>query len=111
MSSAPKLDLSPARLRRLAADIKRHGATLCFQQIGIAGVELADDERRLEDWLNRQRHGEMGYMARHGPIRSRPDRLVPGTVRVISGRMDYWAGDSRDAEAVLQVPYRAYISL
>ncbi len=110
IASAPKLDLSPARLRRLATDIKRHGATLGFQQIGIAGVELAEDERRLNDWLKRQRHGEMDYMARHGPKRSRPGRLVPGTVRVISGRMDYWPGESREAEAVLEDPNRAYIA-
>ncbi len=110
IAAAPKLDLSPARLGRLAAEIKRRGTALGFQQIGIAGIELAEDERRLQDWLNRQRHGEMGYMARHGPKRSRPDDLVPGTVRVISARMDYWPGNSREAESVLQDPKRAYIS-
>ena len=110
IASAPKLDLSPTRLRRLAAEIKRHGKALGFQQIGIAGVDLAEDERRLQDWLNRQRHGEMGYMARHGSKRSRPNDLVPGTVRVISGRMDYWPGSSREAEDVLQDPKRAYVA-
>jgi len=109
-ASAPKLDLSPARLRQLATEIKRRGTALGFQQIGIAGVELAEDERRLQDWLNRQRHGDMGYMARHGSKRSHPDALVPGTVRVISGRMDYWPGNSREAESVLADPNRAYIA-
>jgi epoxyqueuosine reductase len=110
IASTPKSQLSPARLRRLADEIKSRGEALGFQQIGITGIELGEDERRLQNWLAKGRHGEMIYMARHGPKRSRPDLLVPGTARVISGRLDYWPGSSRDAEAVLQDPNRAYIS-
>ena len=110
IASTPKSQLSPARLRRLADEIKSRGEALGFQQIGITGIELGEDERRLQDWLAKRRHGEMSYMARHGPKRSRPDLLVPGTARVISGRLDYWPGSSHDAEAVLQDPNRAYIS-
>lgn len=41
------------------------------------------------DWLSRGFHGEMGYMAAHGLKRARPAELVPGTVSVLTARMDY----------------------
>ena len=74
---------------RLAEDIRRWGAELGFGRVGIAGVELAEDEAHLVNWLDAGFHGEMGYMARHGTRRSRPQDLAPGTVRVIAARMDY----------------------
>ena len=54
-----------------------------------AQIELGEDERHLERWLERGWHGEMHYMARHGRKRSRPAELLPGTLRVISARMNY----------------------
>ena len=81
-----------------------------FDAIGIADVELADDERHLEDWLARGWHGQMHYMARHGRRRSRPAQLLPGTLRVISTRMNYWPGAARPAEQVLAQTEAAYIS-
>jgi epoxyqueuosine reductase len=94
----------------LAAQIKEWGRELGFQQLGIAGVELPEDERRLLDWLEAGRHGEMGYMQQHGTRRSRPEELVPGTLRVISARMDYWPADAADAEGLLARPERAYVA-
>ena len=94
----------------LATRIKTWGRELGFQQLGIAGVELPEDERRLLDWLQAERHGDMGYMQAHGTRRSRPQELVPGTLRVISARMDYWPGDTPGAEQLLQEPARAYIA-
>ncbi len=40
-------------------------------------------------WLAQGFHGEMHYMAAHGLKRARPAELVPGTVSVITARMDY----------------------
>jgi epoxyqueuosine reductase len=60
-----------------------------FSQIGVADVDLAAAEPGLRDWLDAGFHGGMGYMASHGLRRARPAELVPGTVRVISARMDY----------------------
>ncbi len=97
-------------LQDLAARIKRWGRELGFQQVGIAGVELPEDERRLQTWLAAGRHGEMDYMQRHGTRRSRPDELVPGTLRVISARMDYWPGDAEAVKALLQRPEQAYLA-
>jgi epoxyqueuosine reductase len=97
-------------LAALAAEIKQLGASLGFTKIGIAAVALDKDERRLNTWLKLGRHGEMGYMARHGSKRSRPAELVPGTVRVIAGRLDYLPEPMRAAEHVLGDGSRAYIA-
>jgi epoxyqueuosine reductase len=73
----------------LAQRIKHWGRELGFQGVGIASADLASAEPRLLDWLGKGWHGEMQYMARHGALRARPAELKPGTLRVISCRMDY----------------------
>ncbi|CAK0767026.1 epoxyqueuosine reductase [Gammaproteobacteria bacterium] len=95
---------------RLAADIKAWGQALGFQQIGITDTDLSEAELHLQNWLAASCHGEMGYMARHGTRRSRPAELVPGTVRVISARMDYFPPNAIDAKQVLAKPSLGYIS-
>ena len=102
--------LPDSDLRRLATQVKQWGAALGFQQVGITDTELSSDEHRLLDWLDKQYHGEMAYMQQHGRKRSRPELLVPGTVRVIAVRMDYWPPQSADAQAQLTDPLRAYVS-
>src|SRR5437016_6268143 len=97
-------------LPRLARDIRQWGRDLGFSEIGIADTELAADEARLVEWLAAGRHGEMDYMARHGARRARPAELVPGTVRVISARLDYLSPRARDADAVLRDSSKAYVS-
>ena len=67
----------------------RWGEALGFQEIGIADTDLDAEEQRLLDWLAAGRHGAMDYMARHGATRARPATLVPGTLRVITARMNY----------------------
>ncbi len=71
------------------ARLRQSAAKLGFSQIGVADVDLSSAEPRLLDWLSRGFHGEMHYMASHGLKRARPAELVPGTVRVITARMDY----------------------
>jgi epoxyqueuosine reductase len=94
----------------LARNIQTWGRELGFQQVGFAGVELGEDEAHLRDWLAKGQHGAMDYMARHGDKRSRPDELVPGTLRVISVRMDYGTGDDAAAWATLDDGERAYVA-
>ncbi len=94
----------------LGVDIQRWGKELGFQQIGVAGIELAEDEAHLLNWLDAGHHGEMDYMARHGARRSRPADLQPGTVRVISARMDYAPPGIAEAWDVIGDGERAYIS-
>ncbi|MBS81096.1 MAG: tRNA epoxyqueuosine(34) reductase QueG, partial [Variovorax sp.] len=67
---------------------------LGFSQIGIAGVDLSSAEDGLMQWLAHGFHGEMDYMAAHGTRRARPAELVPGTVSVITARMDYLPRDT-----------------
>src|SRR5690606_638040 len=81
-----------------------------FQQTGITGVDLGDDAARLDDWLAAGFHGDMDYMHRHGTRRTRPQELVPGTLRVVSVRMDYLPPQAADAWDVLGDGSRGYIS-
>ena len=97
-------------LRALAVNIKHWSSELGFQQAGIADVDLSQDETHLRDWLAQGQHGRMEYMARHGDKRSRPAELQPGTLRVISVRMDYGTGDDAAAWNTLQDGNRAYVA-
>lgn len=94
----------------LLARIRDWSLELGFQQLGVAGVELAEDERRLFEWLDRGEHGEMAYMRRHGSLRTRPQELLPGTLRVLSLRMDYFPREATDAWSVIEQPELAYVS-
>jgi len=73
----------------LLANLREWASMLGFSQIGIADANLAHAEAGLLAWLNNGFHGTMDYMAAHGLKRARPAELVPGTVRVITARMDY----------------------
>jgi epoxyqueuosine reductase len=83
---------------------------LGFQQSGISDIDLAEHEERLGIWLSNGFHGEMEYMQRHGTLRSRPDELHPGTIRVISVRMDYLPETADEVEALLKEPSKGVIS-
>lgn len=97
-------------LEALARDIRQWGVELGFQQVGFSDVDLEQAEARLQSWLQKQFHGEMDYMAVHGQKRSRPALLVPGTVSVISVRMDYLPEETESLEKLLDHPRRAYVS-
>ncbi len=94
----------------LAADIGRWGQALGFQEIGIAGTDLDIEERRLIDWLAAGRHGAMDYMARHGAVRARPAELVPGTLRIITARLNYRPPGAQASAAVLDDPTKAFVA-
>jgi epoxyqueuosine reductase len=84
---------------QLAESIKAWGNELGFQDISIAdaGTEMTPAESGLQEWLSKGYHGEMDYMAKHGTRHTRPAELTPGTLRVISPRINYMppARDSR----------------
>jgi epoxyqueuosine reductase len=101
--------LTPEDLEALLQNIRQWASELGFQQIGITGVDAGEHEAYLQQWLDAGYHGGMAYMARHGSKRARPQELVPGTLRVISVRMDYLAQDTQPLE-ILAAPDKAYIS-
>ncbi len=103
-------DQNPPHLAALRRDLDRVARELGFAALGVADIDLGADEARLGAWLEAGMHGEMGYMQRHGTRRSRPQELVPGTLRVLSVRMDYWPGEATPAAAVLADPALAYVS-
>ncbi len=108
-----KPDAPPSARRSwsdLASEVIRWGRELGFQEIGIADTDLAADEQRLLAWLGMGRHGAMEYMARHGTRRTRPAELVPGTLRVISARLNYRPVAARPSEDVLADPSHAFIA-
>lgn len=101
---------SPQDWKQLAALIKVWGAGLGFAAIGIAPVAGSEAaEAGLLAWLAAGCHGEMDYMARHGVKRAWPAELLPGTVSVITARLDYWP-DAADAGEVLSDRTLAYVS-
>ncbi len=100
---------TPARAN-LARRIKTWGHELGFQQVGISDTDLTQAETRLFAWLAAERQGTMAYMSRHGTRRSRPADLVPGTVSVISARMDYLPEPRETIAARLADPTLAFIS-
>lgn len=97
-------------LAELASAIKSWALELGFNDCGITGTELHEDEQHLLAWLNNGYHGEMHYMTRHGLKRSRPALLEPGTLRVISVSMNYLDDGAQAAGETLADPQRAYVS-
>jgi len=81
--------------------LKQWSAEFGFSQLAVSHVNLSQHEAHLEEWLNNNYQGEMGYMAKHGTKRSRPDELEPGTLRVISVRMDYFPPEAASIQKVL----------
>ena len=97
-------------LRQLAEKIKIRGAELGFSQTAISDINLAECEQRLKRWLANGFNGEMTYMESHGLKRTRPDQLIPGTVRVITVRLDYLNQPMTEAQNTLNDASKGYIS-
>jgi epoxyqueuosine reductase len=96
--------------------LRAWASELGLSQIGVTGVDLRDAEPHLQAWLDAGFHGSMHYMASHGMKRARPAQLVPGTVSVITARLDYLpAAQPQDWQAVefsrLENPSEAIVSL
>jgi epoxyqueuosine reductase len=99
-----------AHIPALAEDIRHWGKALGFDAVGFADIDLARAESGLLAWLDAGFQGGMDYMSRHGLARARPAELVPGTVSVITARMNYLPPEARDAWSVLDDGSKAYVS-
>ena len=92
----------------LALQIKNWAAELGFAQCAVSEPDLALASERLQQWLQARHHGSMEWMQERAELRSCPEKLLPGTLRIISVRMDYLADNSM--LAVLKSDDKAYIS-
>jgi epoxyqueuosine reductase len=102
--------MTPPELQKLKQSLAALAIARGFDALGVSDLALEADAAHLEHWLKLGRHGEMDYMAKHGTRRTHPDELVPGTVRVLSARMNYWPADARDADAALADAHSGYVS-
>lgn len=102
-------NLPQPELQQLANNIKKWGKELGFQQVGISDIDLEQHKAPLQHWLEKGYHGEMSFMSAHGEKRYKPELLVPGTLRIISVRMDYLPPNAKFAQTLKQ-PKQAYIS-
>jgi len=93
----------------IANDIKSWGVELGFQEVRITDVDLSKYEHHLSDWIAKNYHGDMSYMAENHDKRCHPEQLMPGTIRVVCVRMDY-SLDSNDSLDSMQNTGKAYVS-
>jgi epoxyqueuosine reductase len=120
MPSAPKTiptaDHSAAPSTIIGPDFRawldHEAVVLGFDRLRIADTDLGQAPERLRAWLAAGYHGEMQYMERHAALRTNPELLQPGTVRVICVSMNYapdlnidaeWDRIARPGEAVVSV--------
>ncbi|KXO13612.1 Epoxyqueuosine (oQ) reductase QueG [Moritella sp. JT01] len=101
--------MPPIDYQQLTQKIKVWGAELGFQQVGIADTDLSTYEPHFQTWLDNGYHADMDYMSRYGTMRTHPEELYPGTIRVISVRMDYLPPDALMATTLKQ-KNKGYIS-
>lgn len=104
------ITLSNDLLATLAKQIKIWGETLGFQKIGISDIDLSSAEAQLIQWLEKNFHADMHYMEKHGTKRSRPNELKPGTLRIISVRMDYYPEPAQEPWSVINNADLGYVS-
>ena len=90
LSSRPK-PLDESNLRDWLGE---EALALGFDGLRITDTHLGPATERLQEWLAQGRHGQMEYMQRHADLRSDPQLLLPGTVRVICVSMNYLAPET-----------------
>jgi epoxyqueuosine reductase len=105
-ASRPAAPDGPALVGALATWARELG----FGALAVARLDLDDDDTRLRAWLAEGFHGTMDYLERNGDKRRDPAALVPGTVSVISVRMDYLPEPVAAAAHRLEQPATAYIA-
>ncbi len=96
--------------QQLKTQIKIWALELGFQQAGISDIDLSEAGEYLNDWLKKQYHADMEYMARHGEKRYQPAQLLPNTLSIISVRLDYMPDGLTPYKMLIQQPSKAAIS-
>ena len=76
--------------------IKSESKRLGFDYCGISKADFLEEEApRLENWLNKNMHGQMSYMQNHFDKRLDPRLLVPGAKSVISLLLNYYPAEKQ----------------
>jgi len=101
--------MSKLNCSQLASQIKVWGSELGFQQIAITDADLDNYAKYLSSWIDKNYHGAMTYMAENHEKRCHPEQLHPGTIRIITARMDYSVSKSNSLHPMQQRD-RAYVS-
>ncbi len=96
-------------LAQLASEIQLWAREAGFQQVGISDTNLDSEVEPLTKWLENQFHGEMEWMEEYKDKRLKPHLLHPGTVRIISFRMNYLPPDTQQIK-ILKSEDKAYIA-
>ena len=91
----------------LTKQVHQWAQELGFADLGITDTDLRTTSREYRDWIRRGFHGEMAYLSKNLDKRFDPQQLLPGTVRIISVRMNYLPTAFPGA---LQDPSTAYVS-
>lgn len=79
--------------------IFQQAIALGFSHCGFAKAEpLYEDAKRLEKWLQNNRHGKMQYMENYFDLRIDPSKLVPGAKTVITLLLNYYTSETQTAD-------------
>jgi epoxyqueuosine reductase len=103
--TASQIDL--AELRTQLDDWAR---ALGFSSLAVSAPNLQMAGSHLRTWLAEGCHGTMTWFERSVALRTSPDALVPGTLRVISVTLPYARDNGADAETVLADGSLGYVS-
>lgn len=94
----------------ITQSLKAYAQELGFAELGVTDIDLGKHPKYLRRWLDDGRHGEMDWMLRHSDLRANPQRLVPGTLRLLSARMNYLVAGIDDATSKLDDGNSAYVA-
>ncbi len=101
--------LTERELTTLQKKIENWALALGFQQLGFSDIQLGEAQKHLQEWLSKGYQADMGYMSKHGLKRSKPESLIPGTLSILSVRLDYLPPVSRYAQN-LKAPTSATVA-
>ena len=100
---------SAALLEQLLSNLSQWTREAGFDAFGISDLDLEAERAAYCNWLERNHHGDMQWLGENIDKRFDPASLVPGTLRVISLRMNYFPS-ARNAVENLKGGDRAYVS-
>lgn len=89
--------------------IKTEAKRLGFLSCGISKAEFLEREApRLENWLNKNMHGQMHYMENHFDKRLDPTKLVEDSKSVISLLLNYFPAETQKDNSAPKISKYAY---